>query len=103
MTKHPFEISVEDYKKQSKQRARKYKNQPIKIFGKTFDSKKESRRFQILWQLQDEGKIVELTHHFVFAIIVNEKLICKYEADFTYRFSNDLDLLIVEDVNRNGY
>lgn len=64
----------------------KYRNIKTKVGGLTFDSKKEAHRYLELKQLQKEGRISNLELQPLFKLIVNEQLICKYKADFRYKF-----------------
>lgn len=69
---------------------RKYNNVKVELDGKTFDSKKESRRYIELRALQTAGEISHLHCQTPFELSV-----CKYIADFTYTKNGKL---IVEDV-----
>ena len=62
----------------------KYNAVKTTINGITFDSKRESIRYQELLLLQRAGQIRDLALQVPFAIIVNGKKICKYIADFQY-------------------
>ena len=62
----------------------KYNAVKTTINGITFDSKRESIRYQELILLQRAGQIRDLTLQVPFTIIVNGKKICKYIADFQY-------------------
>ena len=61
-----------------------------------FDSKAEAARYNELKLLLKAGEISNLVIHPPYKLFVNNKLICKYVADFSYydRFAK----LIVEDV-----
>jgi hypothetical protein len=52
--------------------------------GMTFDSKLESQHHYELQMEERAGKISGLRHHVLFPIVVNEVLICQYEADHVY-------------------
>ena len=62
----------------------KYNAVKTTINGITFDSKRESIRYQELLLLQRAGQIRDLALQVPFAIVVNGKKICKYIADFQY-------------------
>lgn len=65
-------------------RQNKYNAQKTTINGIVFDSKREAGRYQELLLLQRAGQIRDLALQVPFAIVVNEKKICKYIADFQY-------------------
>jgi len=70
----------------------KYRN--VRTNG--FASKKEAARYQELKLLEKAGEISDLRTHPVFRLEINGVLICKYEADFSYRDWQGLP--ITEDV-----
>lgn len=82
-------FTAETKKKAAK--AAKYKNEKVQIDGKTFDSKKEARRYVELRMLES-AKIIR----FLNCQVVFELSVCKYIADFTYL--NEAGSLVVEDV-----
>lgn len=63
--------------------------------GHTHDSKIEAKRCDQLVALQAEGKINHLEHQPEFRVVINDKLICRYVADFAWFVS---DCRVVEDV-----
>jgi hypothetical protein len=63
--------------------------------GHTHDSKAEAARCDDLRALEDMGHIVDLVHQPVFRVEINDKLMCKYIADFAWWKG---DVRIVEDV-----
>lgn len=65
-------------------RQNKYNAVKTTIDGIVFDSKREALRYQELLLLQRAGQIRDLALQVPFAIIVNDKKICKYIADFQY-------------------
>lgn len=62
----------------------KYNNIKLKSGGMSFDSKKEYSRYHELLLLQRNGLITDLKRQIKFPLIVNDKLICNYIADFVY-------------------
>ncbi len=80
----------ESPKKGSKRNNDKYRNRKVILDGKTFDSKKEARRYVELRMLLTIGEIQDLKCQ-----VTYELSVCKYVADFTYLKDSTL---IVEDV-----
>lgn len=76
---------------------RKFRNKKVTEDGIEYDSKKEAKRGAELRLLLAAGKIESLSVHREFTIQVNGFLICKYEADFTYR-DKLTGQIVVEDV-----
>lgn len=64
--------------------------------GITFDSLSESRRYSELKILERVGEISNLAVHPSFPIVVNDKKVCSYIADFAYVDSDGRE--VVEDV-----
>lgn len=62
----------------------KYNNVKTFIDGITFDSKREAFYYQYYRNLEKDGKIQDLLRQVPFHVVVNDKKICKYFADFTY-------------------
>ena len=64
----------------------KHKYRAIKttVDGKTFDSKKEAKRYTELKLLEKSGMITHLELQPTYQITVNGVDICKYKADFRY-------------------
>ena len=64
----------------------KHKYRAIKttVDGKTFDSKKEAKRYTELKLLEKTGMITHLELQPTYQITVNGVDICKYKADFRY-------------------
>ena len=82
------------YKKLSKYKAKK-----TVIDGIKFDSMKEAKRYGELKMLQRLGEISGLKCQPTFRLEVDDSLICKYIADFSYYLGGDgLERFIVEDV-----
>lgn len=86
-------LTLKEYRKV---KSNKYRNKRIQhINGEWFDSKGEHARYCELLLLERSGHIFYLKRQVPFDLIVNDQLICKYRADFTYY---DLDKnYIVED------
>lgn len=62
----------------------KYRNKKTRVGALMFDSKLEAARYVDLVRLQEGGVISGLQCQVPFKIEVNDQLICKYIADFTY-------------------
>lgn len=62
----------------------KYGNEKTVINGITFDSKREAEHYQELWLRERAGEISELKCQVPFAIVIDNRHICDYIADFTY-------------------
>jgi hypothetical protein len=62
----------------------KYRNVKTQVDGRTFDSKKEARRYMELRDEQRAGAISGLRCQVPYALRVAGELICRYRADFTY-------------------
>ena len=62
----------------------KYKAIKTTVDGKTFDSKKEAKRYTELKLLEKSGMITHLELQPTYQITVNGVDICKYKADFRY-------------------
>jgi hypothetical protein len=76
----------------------KYGNRKIEIDGYLFDSHAEARRYQELTLLEKCGDIADLEIHPKYKIVVNQKTICTYSADFRYRMLSGDGRHITEDV-----
>ncbi len=63
----------------------KYNAVKTTVDGVVFDSKHEADRYSELRLLQLAGEIENLELQPAFEIVVNDKRICKYRADFRYR------------------
>ncbi len=63
----------------------KYGAKKTEIDGYVFDSKAEAGRYSYLLLLEKAGEISDLSLQPVFPLIVNEKYIGKYIADFQYK------------------
>lgn len=81
---------------QTSARPSKYRNQPVELMGKKFDSKREAGRYMGLMAQQHAGMISNLQHHVSYPITVNNQIVCNYEADFIYKDKNGF--VVVEDV-----
>lgn len=79
-------------------RRSKFNNTRCEYDGIKFASLKEMRRYKVLQILEEQGKIRELRTHPKpwYKMMVNGKLICSYEPDFTY-YDED-GAFVVEDV-----
>lgn len=73
----------------------KYRATKQEIDGIVFDSKMEAARYNDLKLLEKAGEIESLIVHPVFPIVVNDTVICRYIADFSYY---EGEKKIVEDV-----
>jgi hypothetical protein len=73
----------------------KYRNTKVTADGHLFDSKKEAARYSELKLLEAHGAITDLEIQPSFRLVVNNKLICRYVADFLY-YENGFR--VVEDV-----
>ena len=73
----------------------KYNAKKITIDGYLFDSLMESRRYENLKLMVVSGDIESLEIHPVFPLVVNDKRIGKYIADFQYTENGKQ---IIEDV-----
>lgn len=62
----------------------KYRNKPTIVDNQRFASKREAERYKHLKLLLQSGEISQLELQPVYPIIINEKFICKYLADFRY-------------------
>ncbi len=75
---------------------RKFRNQPVTVAGRRFDSKREAGRFGELLLLEKAGEISSIECQVRYDMVVNGRKICTYVADFRYL---DRDgRLVVEDV-----
>jgi hypothetical protein len=75
----------------------KYHAQKTDADGITFDSKKESQRYQELKLLLNAGKIGFLAMQVEFAFHIKDQKVSSYFADFVY-LDADTGNLVVEDV-----
>jgi len=80
----------------------KYRSRKVTLDGITFDSVRESRRYQELKLLERAGKIVDLKRQVKYRLLPSQKIGNKtverevsYIADFTYWQGNEF---VVEDV-----
>jgi hypothetical protein len=74
----------------------KYRNTPIEVDGKQFDSKGEAERFLQLKYRQMAGEIDGLRRQVKFGLTVNGQSIGVYIADFVY-YDSKARRLVVED------
>lgn len=65
-------------------RGNKYRNRRVVIDGLKFDSVREAKRWKQLATLERAGVINSLKRQVRFPLMVNDKLVCTYIADFTY-------------------
>ena len=63
----------------------KYRNKITVVDGVKFHSKAEARRWDELRMLERAGEITDLKRQVAFPLYVNDKLVGKYIADFTFR------------------
>lgn len=78
---------------------RKYGNVKVEVDGYVFDSKAEAHRYSELKILESAGLIKDLELQPVFLCEVNQRLVCKYIADFRYKTDNALGWkTVTEDV-----
>lgn len=73
----------------------KYRNRHTRIDGIRFDSQAEARRYVELKALATAGRIENLERQETFDLLVNDKKIGQYKADFSYEIDGQR---IVEDV-----
>ena len=73
----------------------KYNAKQTTVDGITFHSKKEARRYGELKLLEKLGEIKNLELQKRYKLMVNDKHICSYDADFVYEENGRL---VVEDV-----
>lgn len=83
----------------------KYNSVKFEYNGRTFDSKKEAKRYKILVEMEDRGIISDLECQVRFVLIPkmrdedgNAVRECAYKADFVYKQEGKI---VVEDVK--GY
>lgn len=76
-------------------RKNKYGAKRVTLDGIKFSSKREAQRYGQLKLLQRAGKILDLECHPKYKLVVNNKLICSYSADFRYMKDGKI---VVEDV-----
>lgn len=99
VTNHqPMKMTAAEYQERfgKSETKSKFRNEVVEFDGEKFDSKKELARYGELLLLQKNGDIKDLKKQFVFKLEVENKLICKYIADFTYITSGGK--FVVEDV-----
>ncbi len=82
------------------ERKSKYHNRKTVVNGITFDSAKESHRYQELLQLERVGQITNLELQPVFVLQSIKRLKIKYKADF--RYLSSCGQVVVEDVKSAG-
>lgn len=79
-----------------KARTQKYRNRRVRdAEGNVHDSTKQYRRWCDLELRRLAGEISELRREPVFELVVNDRLVCKYQADASYIENG---ALVVEDV-----
>ena len=79
-----------------KKKPAKYRNEPIVVDGKRFDSKGEAERFLQLHYRAMAGEISGLRRQVAFSLSVNGMAIGTYVADFVY-YETRSKKLVVED------
>jgi hypothetical protein len=89
MTRQPDTISAKDYNRRKGfkvdgPKRPKYRNEPTKVDGFLFSSKREASRYLELRVAEKAGAITKLRMQVPFALVVNRMLICQYVSDFTY-------------------
>lgn len=85
-----YSVGGKEVKKKSK-----YGNQKVVFDGRTFDSKKEMRRYIELRARLIKGEVQELECQVPYVLSIDETKVCTYIADFTYLENGQL---VVEDV-----
>lgn len=73
---------------QKKSPYNKYGAKKTEYNGVTFDSKKEAHRAYELDMLKRSGEVTDIEYQPVFEVVVNDKKICKYRADFKVTYSD---------------
>ncbi len=79
----------------------KHNAKPTIVDGVRFDSLKEAKRYTELKLLERGGAIRDLELQPRYDVVVNDKKICYYKADFRY-FDIDRGVQVVEDVKPMG-
>lgn len=79
----PETITIAEYQELTKPK-NKYFAKRTEVDGILFDSKKEAERYRQLKILERCGHIRNLNIKPRFPIVINESLICEYEADYSY-------------------
>lgn len=77
-------------------KTRKYRNQPVSLYGMKFASKRERNRYRDLLLLEIAGKVCDIRRQVPFDLVVNGHHICRYVCDFQY-FDIEKGRAIVED------
>lgn len=62
----------------------KYRNKKVTVDGIKYDSKLEAKRGQQLIALEKSGKIKDLRMQVRYDLVVNDRFVCWYRADFDY-------------------
>jgi hypothetical protein len=75
----------------------KYRNKKTEVGGHEFASRKEARRYGDLKLMERAGEIRLLRLQPKYPLIVNEKKVAEYWADFAYFRTSD-NTLVIEDV-----
>ena len=89
-------MKVTEYRnllKSAQHKKNKYNAKKTTVDGITFDSAKESRRYQCLKLMEKAGEISGLELQPSFDIIVNGHKICRYVGDFRYKLKNGEEIL----------
>lgn len=73
---------------QKKNAYNKYGAKKTEYNGVTFDSKAEAHRAYELDMLKKSGEVTDIEYQPVFDVVVNNKKICKYKADFKVTYSD---------------
>ena len=89
-------MSVEEYNRVAKKGPHIRGTRKKQVNGLMFDSTKEARRYQDLALMQDAGQIKGLKRQVPFPIIINDRRVCEWRADFVY-FDGRENRLMVED------
>ena len=76
----------------------KHRNVKTLVDGIDFASKKEAARYGELKLLERVGEITDLKVQPSYELKVNDELICKYIADFSYYNAAGIPRIVVEDV-----
>lgn len=91
-------MSIDEYRRLTKSQGRsKYNNVKTLYNGVLYDSKKEAERARELDLLVSIGKVTELQRQVKIPLMVGDKKIGNYIADFVY-YDNYLSKKVIEDV-----
>jgi hypothetical protein len=77
-----------------KKKRSKFNNKKVCADGHKFDSLKEYEYYRELLMRQRCGDVVSFEMQVPFAVVVNDKKICKYKADFVERLKSGLFVVV---------